>query len=121
MGNGVEEGGSGWDAIFKQTGGALYVKGGLGRQGASEKSFKVLEMMKSGIWFGTIRLLGSTPCHCCCVSLTDIYVLKCQEIGETPSSKVMAQMMKPHANMAHCKLGRQGSEEQGSRRGLIRR
>lgn len=36
----------------------------------------------------------------------DIYVLKCQEIGETPSSKVMAQMKKPHANMAHCKLGR---------------
>ena len=29
----------------------------------------------------------------------EIYVLKCQEIGETPSSKVMAQMKKPHPHL----------------------
>lgn len=42
---------------------------------------------------------------CACVP-ADAYVLKCHEIGETPCSKVAAQLKCPSANMAHCKLGR---------------
>jgi hypothetical protein len=41
----------------------------------------------------------------------DLYVLKCQEIGETPCSRVSVQLKCPAANMAHCKLGRCGSSE----------
>lgn len=44
--DGTDEGGSGWDAIFEQTGGASYVKGGMDHQGASECLFGGLEMME---------------------------------------------------------------------------
>ncbi|KAG2497889.1 hypothetical protein HYH03_004155 [Edaphochlamys debaryana] len=40
---------------------------------------------------------------------TNIYVLKCQELGVTPSTQVVQQLASPDSNMSHCKLGRQGA------------
>ncbi|KAG2440423.1 hypothetical protein HYH02_010310 [Chlamydomonas schloesseri] len=40
---------------------------------------------------------------------TNIYVLKCQELGVTPSTQVVQQLSAADANMGHCNLGRQGA------------
>ncbi|GLC61910.1 hypothetical protein PLESTB_001818300, partial [Pleodorina starrii] len=40
---------------------------------------------------------------------TNIYVLKCHELGVTPSTQVIQQLSSPDANMSHCHLGRQGA------------
>ncbi|EFJ43071.1 hypothetical protein VOLCADRAFT_96736, partial [Volvox carteri f. nagariensis] len=40
---------------------------------------------------------------------TNIYVLKCHELGVTPSTQVIQQLSSSEANMSHCHLGRQGA------------
>ncbi|GLI68624.1 hypothetical protein VaNZ11_013101, partial [Volvox africanus] len=40
---------------------------------------------------------------------TNIYVLKCHELGVTPSTQVIQQLSSADANMSHCNLGRQGA------------